>query len=90
VKYKEMAGLAVAELAKKKNEIREQLFQARMKNALGQLQNPMSIRLLRKDIAKINTALASHARGLAAGATVQKVTSKKAGAKKAAPSGKVK
>ena len=56
MKYSDVSGLAQKELAKKVKESRVQLFEARMKNSLGQLANPMSIRELRKDIARLKTA----------------------------------
>lgn len=59
--FDEISGLAVAELNKKKKELRQQLFDARMKNSLGQLTNPMEIRQLRRDIARLNTAVTANA-----------------------------
>ena len=57
MKYSDISGLAPIELLKKKNELSGQLFEARMKNSLGQLGNPMAIRHIRRDVARINTAL---------------------------------
>jgi large subunit ribosomal protein L29 len=57
--YAEISGLTDKDLVKKTKELRAQLFQARMKNALGQLANPMTIRTIRKDIARLQTALRS-------------------------------
>ena len=37
--------------------MREELFEMKMKNQLGQLGNPLQIRFLRKDISRIKTAL---------------------------------
>ncbi len=59
MKYSEMTGMSAQELRKKKTDIRGQMFEARMKNALGQLQSPASIKNMRRDIAKIFTALKS-------------------------------
>jgi large subunit ribosomal protein L29 len=58
MKYADVAGLAVSELRKRQSELRAQLFQSKMKNALGQLANPMTIRALRRDVARIQTVLA--------------------------------
>ena len=58
MKFKDMKGLSVKELNKKLVELKKDLFQAKMKNQLGQLGNPVSIRFLRKDIARCATALA--------------------------------
>lgn len=61
MKYADVAGLAGKDLAKKTKELRVELFEARMKNSLGQLANPMSIREMRRDIARLNTAKAAKA-----------------------------
>ena len=63
MKHEEIAGLPVKELTKKKKDMRQRLFEARMKNALGQLTNPMEIRALRRNIARLNTAMATKAKG---------------------------
>ena len=57
MKYSEIENLTVEELRNKRREIKEELFESKMKNTLGQLTNPLSIRLKRRDIAKIETAL---------------------------------
>lgn len=67
MKYEELAGLSASELLKKKKDVRQQLFAARMKNALGQLTNPMEIRELRRDIARLNTAATAQANPKARG-----------------------
>ena len=55
--YKDIATLSLSELVKRKRDVQATLFEARMKNALGQLPNPMSIRFARRDIAQLNTAI---------------------------------
>lgn len=57
MKYSEIKDLSVVELKKKRATLSKDLFEARMKNSIGQLANPIEIRNLRKDIAKINTAI---------------------------------
>jgi large subunit ribosomal protein L29 len=57
MKFKDMKGLSVKELNRKLVELKKELFQAKMKNQLGQLGNPVSIRFLRKDIARCATAV---------------------------------
>ncbi len=57
--YEEIVGLTANELKKRKKDLRQQMFEIRMKNALGQLTNPMQIRVLRRDIARLNTAMTS-------------------------------
>jgi large subunit ribosomal protein L29 len=58
MKMKEVKGFSVDELNKKLRSLRSDLFEARMKNELGQLGNPLEIRWTRRDIARIQTALA--------------------------------
>lgn len=57
MKYNEIKDMSVAELKKKRGVLSDQLFEVRMKNSIGQLTNPLVIRQLRKDIARINTAI---------------------------------
>ncbi len=57
MKFIEIKDLSVAELKKKRTTLSEELFNARIKNSIGQLPNPIEIRDLRRDIAKINTAI---------------------------------
>jgi large subunit ribosomal protein L29 len=57
MKYKEIRDLSAGELKKKKHSITEELFIAKMKNNLGQLGNPLTVRDLRKNLARVNTAL---------------------------------
>jgi len=61
MKYSDVAGLAEKDLKKKSKELRMQMFEARMKNSLGQLANPMSIREMRRDVARIKTAQSAKA-----------------------------
>lgn len=57
MKFSDIKDLSVAELKKKRAGLSEELFQARIKNSIGQLSNPIEVRNLRRDIAKINTAI---------------------------------
>lgn len=57
MKFVEIKDLSVTELKKKRTVLSEELFQARIKNSIGQLSNPIEIRDLRRSIAKINTAI---------------------------------
>lgn len=57
MKFSEIKDMTVAELKKKRATLSEELFQARIKNSIGQLASPIVIRNLRRDIAKINTAI---------------------------------
>ncbi len=57
MKFSEIKDMSVLELLKKRSSLSEQLFEARMKNSIGQLASTIHIRQLRRDIAKINTAI---------------------------------
>jgi large subunit ribosomal protein L29 len=57
MKFIEIKDLSVVELKKKRTTLSEELFQARIKNSIGQLSNPIQIKNLRRDIARINTAI---------------------------------
>ena len=58
--FEDIKNLTPVELHKKIREIKENMFEAKMKNAMGQLTNPISIRGMRRDIAKLKTALTSN------------------------------
>ncbi|PIS10316.1 MAG: 50S ribosomal protein L29 [Bdellovibrio sp. CG10_big_fil_rev_8_21_14_0_10_47_8] len=55
--YSDIKDLSVAELKKKKASLVQDLFDARVKNQIGQLSNPLEIRKMRKDLARVNTAM---------------------------------
>lgn len=57
MKFKEINAMSVDELKKQLVETRSELFQSKLKHAVGQLGNPMEIRTKRKTVAKIQTAL---------------------------------
>lgn len=59
MKFAEIRDLTVEELNKRQVQMREELFEARMKHSLGQLNNPLVIRQLRRDIARIKTTLSA-------------------------------
>lgn len=72
MKYADVSGLSDKDLVKKAKELRTQMFEARMKNALGQLANPMSIREMRRDVARVKTALAAKGKEAPAKKTASK------------------
>lgn len=61
MKYADISGLAAKEIQKKLTQLQNDVFEAKMKNSLGQLANPMEIRNNRRDIARLKTALAAKA-----------------------------
>ena len=57
MKVKEIINLTDEELNKKLQELKTELFNLRFRHASGQLENPMSINLVKKDIARVNTII---------------------------------
>ena len=55
MKAKDMRGLSSAELDQKKNGLEKDLFDLRQKKAMGTLEKPHQFKLIRKQIAQINT-----------------------------------
>lgn len=54
---REMRDLSQEELTLKAAELKKELFNLRFQQAMGQIENPMRLRTLRKDIAKTKTIL---------------------------------
>ncbi|MCB0363875.1 MAG: 50S ribosomal protein L29 [Bdellovibrionaceae bacterium] len=57
MKFADIRDLTVEELRKRLGQMREELFELNMKHSLGQVASPVSIRDLRRDIARVQTAL---------------------------------
>ena len=57
MKFEEIKDLRFEELRKRHKQMREELFEMRMKHSLGQLGSPVDIRKKRRDMARIQTAL---------------------------------
>ena len=57
MKTKEIRELTVEELNTKLKELKEELFNLRFRHAIGQLENPASLNICKKDIAKVKTVL---------------------------------
>jgi large subunit ribosomal protein L29 len=58
MKFKEISDLTVEELRKREKTMNEELFETKMKHSLGQVSNPLKIRDLRRNVARVKTALA--------------------------------
>ena len=54
---KEIRGLSVEKLEEKLQELKKDLFMLRMQHATNQLDNPMQINAVKKDIARIKTII---------------------------------
>ena len=57
MKAKEIVNLSDAELTAKLQELKTELFNLRFRHASGQLDNPLQINLVKKDIAMVNTVI---------------------------------
>ena len=57
MKAKEIKALSVEELTKKLDELKKDLFMLRMQHATNQLDNPMKIAAVKKDIARVKTLI---------------------------------
>ncbi len=57
MKASEMRNLSNAELQKRLKDLKAELFNLRFQLAINQLENPMRIKAVKKDIARINTLL---------------------------------
>ncbi len=54
---RELRDLSNDELLTKATELKKELFNLRVQQAMGQIENPMRLRTLRKDIARAKTVL---------------------------------
>ena len=61
MKASELRELTLDELATKARETRNEYFGARVRFATGQLENTAKLRLLRRDVARIETVLRERA-----------------------------
>ena len=57
MKAKEVKEMTSEELVSKLAELKSELFNLRFRMASGQLENPISIRTCKRDIARINTEI---------------------------------
>jgi len=54
---KELRDLSSEELVSKAADLKKEMFNLRFQQAMGQIENPMRLRTLRRDIAKTKTVL---------------------------------
>jgi large subunit ribosomal protein L29 len=57
MKIRELRELSIDELEQKEIELKDQWFKLRFQKSLGQLDNPMKLGNIRRDIARIKTLL---------------------------------
>ena len=67
MKIQEIRDLSTQELEDKIKSLKEELFNLRFQNATNQLDNPMRIVSVKKDIAKVKTVLREKELGLNTG-----------------------
>ena len=53
----ELRKMSAAELSKKLADLKEELFNLRFQHAINQLDNPMRIEAVKKDIARVKTVM---------------------------------
>ncbi len=64
MKIKEVRQLSEAELNNKLSELKAELFNLRFQLATGQLDNPLRIKAVRKDIARVKTIVRERELGI--------------------------
>ena len=57
MKAAELREMSAAELSKKLADLKEELFNLRFQHAINQLDNPMRIEAVKKDIARVKTVM---------------------------------
>jgi large subunit ribosomal protein L29 len=55
MKFKEIAEMSADELATKKRDLRQESLHLRLQQQSGQLEQPSRLRLIRRDIARLET-----------------------------------
>ena len=60
MKANELRDMTAVELEKKLKDLKAELFNLRFQHAINQLDNPMRIDTVKKDIARVMTVMAEH------------------------------
>jgi large subunit ribosomal protein L29 len=63
MKAREFRDLSEEELKNKEEEVKDQLFKLKFQHTLGQLENAMKLKNLKRDIARIKTILREKSEG---------------------------
>jgi large subunit ribosomal protein L29 len=61
MKFKEISEMSTEELQTKKRDMRQESLHLRLQQQSGQLEQPSRLRLLRRDVARIETILTQRA-----------------------------
>ena len=64
MKYNELTGKSVIELKTLARKMREELFHLKIKNTTAQLEKKNQVRIVRRDIARVQTKLTEIGKGL--------------------------
>jgi large subunit ribosomal protein L29 len=57
MKASEIKEMSLEEMQRKKDDLKEELFNLRFQHEIGQLENPQKMKQTKKDIARINTII---------------------------------
>ncbi len=57
MKIKELRELTIDELAARRNELKQEIVNLRIQAQVGQLENPARLKLIRREIARVETLL---------------------------------
>jgi len=57
MKVNELRDLNLQELREKEDELKDELFNLKMRHSINQLDNPIQIRNLRRDLARVKTLI---------------------------------
>lgn len=64
MKMQSLRDMTREELLQKQHELKEELFNLRMRQTLKELDNPLRLRTIRRDVARIETVLTEDQRGI--------------------------
>ena len=65
MKASKVRDLSVEELHLEETKLKDQIFRLRFQFAIGQVENPMKIRLTRRDLARVQTIISEKQRAAA-------------------------
>jgi large subunit ribosomal protein L29 len=57
MKAAELRDLTADDLRQREHDLEEQLFRMRLQKAMGQLEQPLKLRMMRRDLARVKTVL---------------------------------
>lgn len=63
MKSAEIRDMTLEEIKAKEAELSKEIFNLRMRHTTNQLENPLSLRILRRDMARVKTIIAEKERG---------------------------